>query len=53
MNKNKPLLIEIVEFLKETRAWWLAPAIILLGIISLLIIIVEANSPTPLIYILF
>ena len=38
MMKNKPLLIEIWNFLKVRKAWWLTPIIIMLFLVGVLIV---------------
>jgi len=50
---NKSLLGEIWSFLKERKAWWLAPIIILLIIVGILIVFGSSSSLSPFIYALF
>ncbi len=50
--KNRPLFIELWEFFKERKAWWLAPIIILLLIVGILIIFSQSSALAPFIYIL-
>ena len=51
--KNKSLLGEAWGFMKERKAWWLAPIIILLIIVGVLIIFGSSSSLSPFIYALF
>jgi membrane glycosyltransferase len=53
MSKNKTLLGEIWAFLKERKAWWLAPIIIMLILVSILIIFGQSSALSPFIYALF
>lgn len=51
---NKPLLLEILSFMKERKAWWLVPVIIMLLLGGVLIIFGHATaSVSPFIYPLF
>jgi hypothetical protein len=53
MAKNKTLLMELWSFLKERKAWWLAPVIILLVLAAALIIFSHSSAVSPFIYALF
>lgn len=53
MNKNRPLLIEIWDFLKVRKVWWLTPIIIMLILVGILIIIGQSSSVSPFVYALF
>ena len=53
MSNNKPLLLEIWEFLKVRKAWWLAPIIIMLILVGALIIFGQSSALSPFIYALF
>ncbi len=53
MPNNKPLLIEIWEFLKVRKAYWLAPIIIMLVLVGILIIFTQSSAVSPFIYALF
>ncbi len=53
MRKNKPLIIEFWYFLKENKAWWLLPIIIMLILAGLLIIFSQSSGLSPFIYTLF
>ncbi len=53
MGKNKSLLVEIWDFLKVRKAWWLAPIIIMLILMGILIIFGQSSAMSPFIYALF
>ena len=53
MSKNRPLLKEIWSFMKERKAWWLAPIIILLILAGALIIFGQSSAISPFIYTIF
>jgi len=50
MAKNKSLLIEIWNFLKVRKAWWLAPIVIMLILVGILIIFGQSSAVSPFIY---
>jgi competence protein ComGC len=47
------MLREWWEFLRVRKAWWLAPIIIMLLIVSVLIIFGQSSAISPFIYALF
>lgn len=53
MGKNKSLLGEFWDFLKERKAWWLTPIIIMLVLVGILIIFGQSSAVSPFIYALF
>ena len=53
MSKNKPILLELWDFLKVRKRFWLLPIIIILVILSLLIIFGQGSVISPFIYTLF
>ena len=53
MSKNRPLLIEAWEFMRQNKVWWLAPIIIMLFLLGILIIFGQSSAVTPFIYALF
>jgi hypothetical protein len=53
MPKNKSLLLEVWDFLKVRKAWWLLPIVIVLVLVSVLIIFGQSSSLSPFIYALF
>lgn len=53
MSHNKSLLIELWDFLKVRKVWWLTPIIVLLIIVGLLIIFGQSSALSPFIYALF
>jgi hypothetical protein len=52
-SKNKSLFGQIWDFLKERKAWWLTPIIIMLLIVAILIIFAHSSPLSPFIYALF
>jgi hypothetical protein len=51
--ENNGLIREMWAFLKERKAWWLAPIIIMLLLIGALIIFSQSSALSPFIYALF
>ena len=47
------ILKELWDFLRVRKRYWLAPIVIILGLLSLLIIFVESSAVAPFIYTLF
>ncbi|MFA5261820.1 MAG: DUF5989 family protein [Candidatus Omnitrophota bacterium] len=47
------ILKELWDFLRIRKRYWLAPIIIILGLLSLLIIFAESSAVAPFIYTLF
>jgi hypothetical protein len=56
-NENKDInpgfFSELMLFLKERKAWWLAPVIIMLALVGGLIILGSSSVLSPFIYSLF
>ena len=52
-SNNKSFLRQVWDFLKERKAWWLTPIIIMLIIVALLIIFAHSSPLSPFIYALF
>jgi len=50
---NKSLLGELLDFLNERKAWWLAPLLIMLVLVGVLIIFAQSSAVSPFIYALF
>ena len=48
--KNKPLIIEIWDFLRIRKKYWLLPAIVMLILLSILIFLTESTAISPFIY---
>ncbi len=50
-------MIELVKefwlFLKERKKWWLAPIVIVLGLMAMLIVFTQGSALAPFIYTLF
>jgi hypothetical protein len=53
MAKNTSLLGELWLFLKERKAWWLVPIIIMLILVGVLIVLSHSSALSPFIYALF
>lgn len=47
------LLHEFFQFLRQEKKWWLAPILIILGLLSIFIVLTESSSLLPAIYALF
>jgi len=48
--KNKPFVLEIWDFLKVRKKWWLLPIILMLILVGALIIIGQSSAISPFIY---
>ncbi len=46
------LVVEFIDFLKHNKKWWLAPILIVLGLLGLLVAF-SSSAATPFIYSLF
>jgi drug/metabolite transporter superfamily protein YnfA len=51
--KNKSLVGELWLFLRERKAWWLTPIILMLLLVGALIIFSQSSAISPFIYALF
>ena len=47
------LITELWAFMKVRKKWWLAPILLILGLLSLLIVFTEGSALAPFIYALF
>ncbi|HKY32516.1 MAG TPA: DUF5989 family protein [Candidatus Polarisedimenticolia bacterium] len=47
------LVAELWTFLKVRKKWWLAPILLILGMLSVLIVLTESSVLAPFIYALF
>lgn len=52
-DQNPGFLSELFLFLKERKAWWLAPVIVMLVLVGALIILGSSSVLSPFIYSLF
>jgi len=50
MENNKTILLEVWDFLKVRKKWWLLPIIILLILAGALIIFGQSSALSPFIY---
>ena len=53
MGKNKSLLVELWDFLKVRKVWWLTPIIVMLLLVAVLIIFGQSSAVSPFVYTLF
>lgn len=53
VSHNRTFLGQVWDFLKERKAWWLIPLIIMLVVMSLLIIFAQSSPLSSFIYALF
>ena len=53
MSENVSIFKEFILFIKNRKAWWIAPIIILLLIVGLVIILGQSSTLSPFIYSLF
>lgn len=47
------ILIDLWDFMRARKTWWLAPILIMLVLLSLLIVLTEGSAIAPFIYALF
>lgn len=53
MAKNKSLLVELWDFMRVRKKWWLLPIIIVLVLVGILIVFGQSSAVSPFIYALF
>ena len=53
MEKNRSIFIDIWDFMKENKAWWLTPIVVMLVLIGVLIFVGQSSTVSPFIYSLF
>jgi len=53
MGRNQSLVASLWGFLKERKAWWLTPIIIMLFLVGFVILFGQSTSVSPFIYALF
>jgi len=53
MGKNRSMFAEIWGFLKETKAWWLAPIIIMLIVVCSVMVFMQSSVLSQFVYALF
>ena len=51
--KKLKILLELWDFLKVRKKWWLAPILFFLILFGLLIVLTEGSAVAPFIYTLF
>ncbi len=53
MEKNRSIIIDIWDFMKENKAWWLTPIVVMLVLVGVLIVVGQSSTVSPFIYSLF
>ncbi len=53
MAKNRGLMVDVWDFLKVRKAWWLTPIILMLILLGILVIAGQSGVLAPFIYALF
>ena len=51
--ENLSLLRELWLFMKERKAWWITPIVVILVLFGALILLTESSAMAPFIYTLF
>ncbi len=51
--QNKNIFMEFWDFLKERKAWWLTPILLMLMLVGILIVFGQSSGVSPFIYALF
>ena len=52
-NEKFSTILELVDFLKTRKKWWLAPIVIIMLLMGSLILLTEGSAVAPFIYTLF
>ncbi len=47
------VLVEVWDFLRERRKWWIAPIVVFLVLLGALIVFTQGSAVAPFIYALF
>lgn len=50
---NKPLIVEIWEFLRIRKRFWLLPIFVVLLLLGVVIVVTESSALAPFLYTLF
>ena len=53
MAKNNPILLEIMDYVRTRKSWWLTPIIVFLILLTAFLFVMEASTISPFIYALF
>jgi Family of unknown function (DUF5989) len=48
-HRQRSLLAELVAFMRETRAWWMAPILVVLGLVGTMLVL-GATGLAPFMY---
>ncbi len=51
--KKLRILIELWDFMKERKKWWLGPIVLILLLLGLLVVLTQGSALAPFIYTLF
>ena len=51
--ENMSLVRELWLFMKERKAWWITPIVVLIVLLGALIVLAEGSAVAPFIYTLF
>jgi len=50
MGQNRNSILQLWDFMKENKKWWLLPTVILLILVGSLIFLSQASALSPFIY---
>lgn len=50
---GRSILLDVWDFMRENKKWWLLPIIIILLVFGILIILTQSSAVSPFIYALF
>jgi len=53
MFRRLEILVELFDFLKNSKKWWLTPILVFLLLLSILIVFTESSALAPFIYSIF
>lgn len=53
MSNNSNVLVQLWEFLKVRKKWWLLPIVIMIILMGALIVLGQSSTVSPFVYALF
>ena len=53
MSNNRNVLLQLWDFLKVRKKWWLLPIVIMLVLMGALIVFSQSSAVSPFVYALF
>ncbi|MBT5708002.1 MAG: hypothetical protein HOI66_16940 [Verrucomicrobia bacterium] len=53
MAKNHSLFSEFWLFLKTEKKWWLAPVLLILGVVAVVLVAAQGSAVAPFVYTFF